>query len=136
VDLLSVVAGTEVKEIDNAMRLLAGFASSSGVHIFGTFHPNRAGFTGGVTYPPEPTVGSIRGSGQIHDLANNVLSIWIEEGKDHEGNLTGDPGDRAWLRVIKIKNGVKGRVKLDAELSRGRFTESLVADGTTGTRAA
>ena len=75
VDLLNVVTGREVKDIDESVARLAGLANDTGCHIIGAQHLNRSRLTGHGTYPPEPMQGDIRGSGAVHDLATNVLAV-------------------------------------------------------------
>lgn len=123
VDLAIAVFGRKTEELDRNMDLFAGLATDTGTAIIGTFHLNRSAFAPGSPYPAEPTVGQIRGSGSIHDIATNVISVYLHEGRDENSEPTGDPGDQGTIRILKVKNGIKGRVPVDFRGGRAEFIE-------------
>lgn len=134
IDLFNVVTGREVKDIDHNVGMFASLANDTGTHIVGCQHLNRAGFTSGQAYPPEPTVAQIRGSGAIHDLATNVLSVYLKEGEHADGGPAGEPGDEGLIRFIKLKNGQRGGMSVTFNGNRMRFLPP-VEPGTVGAAA-
>jgi replicative DNA helicase len=86
------------------------------------------------SYPPEPALGDLRGSGQIGDLASNVMFVYRHEEEDAAGHCSAVPGPRAYVEFAKVRMGVEGRVDLVFQGSRMRFIEPP-APGTVGTYA-
>jgi replicative DNA helicase len=115
IDLLNAISGRDTRDIDESVARLAGVANDTGCHIIGCHHLNRARLTG-ATYPPEPNQGDIRGSGSVFDLATNVLSVYR-----HERDDSGEPGEEATLRFLKVKNGIVGKLGVVFNGNRMRF---------------
>jgi replicative DNA helicase len=118
VDLLNALPGRKTEDIDHNVTMLAAAAQESGTHVLACQHLNRNRYIG--DYPPEPTLNDLRGSGQLADLATNVLFVFrqAEEGID---GPTHHPGSDAYLEVAKAKNAQEGRMELQWNGSRMRF---------------
>jgi replicative DNA helicase len=125
VDLLNVVTGREVQDIDDDVAYLAGLAADTGTHIIGCQHLNRGRLGAQNPYPPEPAEGDIRGSGAIFDLSTNCLSVYLKERlvQDRAGDWvpSGKPGSEAFINFLKVKNGIDGRMEAVFNGSRMRF---------------
>jgi replicative DNA helicase len=135
VDLFNAISGRETKDIDESVARLAGIANDTGCHIIACQHLNRSRLTGaGITYPPEPSQGDIRGSGALFDLSTNVLSVYRRE-REIDGEPTGEPGEDAVIRFLKVKNGIPGRIDVRFNGPRMRF-ELPREPGVVGTVAA
>ena len=133
VDLLNGLPGSsKTEDIDENVRAIAAAAAESRAHVIATNHLNRNRYIGG--YPPEPTLGDLRGSGALADLATNVFFVYRFEELKPTGGGTGRPGSEAYLDAAKLKNGIEGRVPLTFHGGRMRFLEE--ASPTTAKAAA
>ncbi|MDQ3934683.1 MAG: replicative DNA helicase [Actinomycetota bacterium] len=125
-DLLNKLPGSsKTEDIDENVRRLADAATEAGCTILAAQHLNRGRLVG--AYPPQPTLGDIRGSGQIADLANNVVFIYRKERvlqrADGENFPTGKPGDEAVLDLAKGRNALLGEWPVVFDGGRQRFLE-------------
>lgn len=133
VDLLNGLPGSSrVEDIDENVRTLVSAANESGCHVLACQHLNRNRLAQ-HPYPPKPSLGDIRGSGQIADLANNVLFLHRYERELDDGTPSGKPGDESVLDLAKVRMGVLGEVPLRFVGSRMLFGE--VERGTVGVAA-
>jgi hypothetical protein len=84
------------------------------------------------SYPPEPTLGDIRGSGQIGDLASNVMFVYRHEARRRRRADRPSRAPRATSTSRRSGWGRVGRVDVVFQGSRMRFIEPA-EPGTVGT---
>ena len=129
VDLLNNVAGgKETKDVDRNVTVLAACSRQADCHIIACNHLNQARQIG-HDYPREPVLSDIRQSGQIADLANNVLSVYRFE-EEVLGERTGDPGNDAVVRYLKQRGGPLGKVDCNFVSNRMRLDVKHAEPGT------
>ena len=132
VDLLNGLPNSsETKEIDANVKTLAAAARQSHAHIFACQHLNQARATG-HNYPPEPARADIRGSGQIYDLSNNVLFVYLKESDDEPGERS----DNGLLKLDKARGAIPGRLDVKFQPNRMRFLPPLDEGTVTRSEAA
>lgn len=130
IDLVNAIPHKDTNDIDNNMRTLTACSRQAQAHILGCQHLSKASWVG-KPYPPEPTGSDLRGSGQLYDLANNVLFVYLEEDSIEPGRR----GDQAIIKLDKARNGIPGRVAGAFKPNEMRFIENT-SGGTTGVQAA
>lgn len=131
IDLLNGLPGSsETRDIDHNVATLAACSRQASAHIIGCQHLNRSRAVG-RDYPPEPVEADLRGSGQIFDLSNNVLFVYLLESEDEPGVR----GTEALVKVAKARGGLSGRVGAAFQPNRMRFLASH-EPGMAGTVAA
>lgn len=133
VDLLNALPGRKTEDIDHNVTMLAAATQESGTHVLACQHLNRNRYLG--DYPPEPTLNDLRGSGQLADLATNVLFVYRQAERDVDGQATHHPGSDAYVEVAKAKNALEGRIPLHWNGPRMRF-ELALEPGTVARAAA
>lgn len=119
VDLLNGIPHRDTSDIDHNVRTLRDAAGRYDCHIIATQHLNME--RDKSTYPPEPVERDLRGSGQIADLAHNVMFVHLLEDKDLTGTANGLRGEQAVIKVTKARSGIPGRMDARFNGSRMRF---------------
>jgi replicative DNA helicase len=133
-DMLNLLPGSSrTEDIDENVRTLVAGAQETGCTIFACQHLNRNRFD--RSYPLEPALGDIRGSGQIADLAQNVdLRVPPRGGGRRRADRPSGPG--GVRRFREGADGDDGPRRADVfQGNRMRFMEPA-EPGTVGTFAA
>jgi replicative DNA helicase len=98
VDLLHEIDYLDEKELARACRTLARAAKLCGCHVLATVHLSEKRVEGARRKPP--TLGEIRDSGSLKNIADNVAFIWRKQDEK-----SGFPKEDGWLYFAKVRSG-------------------------------